>query len=505
MLAITLGVIALLPHSEAAWADTHYSYRSWCYISKDWTDGYCKNFPILVALNASFIANMSADGKDIRFYAIDNTTQYYYEIESINGTNATIWVNITNVYDTDDTPFWIYYNYSASTPSSSPANVWSYGYNAVYHMNTTGEDTSVYDSTGHGYGSITKYCAPATNTTIQGINISTGNCTYYDGSDDGHSCGDVNEFGTADFTIELIWLPCQAPDENVRRLLGKYNGVGYSLVYTTTSSRYLYWEMWDGADGPLTASGSSKWFNKPVYINVHRIGNYGLLVVDNAQCYKTVNDAAGLGTLNSADAFSLGCHLPGPDFLLRQDIEEVRVSSIQRNETWCNTTYYSINNVSSFLFIGNRQDQPIVTYNEIASYDVGTLYPSNTSTIYPCDARVNITVNMSNGTTFNFTLYSKLLNDTFFHQVFNLTNVTANTTIIYYFDTFANATVQWYFNITSYRNGSITNISNTYYFYTQSSCPSSSTATAVGGAIGIIGLIGLFGWILSKRKKQRRY
>ena len=117
LIFITL-IIPVIPIVSSAdtWWNGGWDFRKLITIDPSKVSGSSDliNFPVLVKFtgDADIGAVCQTDIDDLRFVSIDNTTEYYFEIENYSITDSklygNIWVNITSVSHNIDTRFWFF-------------------------------------------------------------------------------------------------------------------------------------------------------------------------------------------------------------------------------------------------------------------------------------------------------------------------------------------------------------------------------------------------------------
>jgi hypothetical protein len=116
--------------------------------STDLTD-----FPVLISdsnLSDEVYAGLETDGKDLRITTDSaGTTEIPFEIVSLNTSikKCEIWVKIPTLSYNSNTSIYIWYGNSSATAYAitdtyGSQNVWTSGYQAVYHLNANGNDSS---------------------------------------------------------------------------------------------------------------------------------------------------------------------------------------------------------------------------------------------------------------------------------------------------------------------------------------------------------------------------
>src|SRR3989339_1812609 len=141
---ITLGVTQTAPvEVDAAgerWFNDSWHFRKEITIdATKVSSGPHTNFPVLVNLtsDASLATNAQADGDDILFTSSGGATQLSHEIEKYGSSTGALvaWVKVPSLPSSTDTVFFMYYGNAAAASQQDATNVWSNGYEAVYHVN----------------------------------------------------------------------------------------------------------------------------------------------------------------------------------------------------------------------------------------------------------------------------------------------------------------------------------------------------------------------------------
>jgi len=130
------------------WWNTSWNYFNKLTIDSSYILTSLQNFPLLVVVNKT-VGALCDGGDSIRFLSLDNTTEFFYEIESnwsLTG-DSFVWVNISEqISSTSDYSFLMYYGNADATDNQSPTDVWDSNYIMVQHLNGSSATDNV-DST----------------------------------------------------------------------------------------------------------------------------------------------------------------------------------------------------------------------------------------------------------------------------------------------------------------------------------------------------------------------
>ncbi len=326
--------------------DNNWNYYQILTINSLYIDNSLINFPVLVVINSTVGAKCD-EGKSIRFLSTDNITEFYYEIEKWNSSgNSYVWVNISEAIPSDsDYTFLMYYNNSNAIDNQSASNVWDQNYMAVYHLNETSGQHN--DSTSNGYDSTT------VQVTQQGADIGQADgADEFDGSND-YVALPSNVNPISKITVEC-WL--QSHDnfyQGVWQIVSKYSAyiLGTDSGDTNRMEFIIYdtaWRygnhysvvdptVWHYFAGTYDATTT----NKYLYVD-------GNLEESDTNGVGNINNDGGPLHLAHRESDGIGSnHYDG-------EMDEVRISDIDRNSSWIKATYHTINQTSDFMVWGGE-------------------------------------------------------------------------------------------------------------------------------------------------------
>ena len=484
------------------WWDTSWERRVLISIDDTFIGDQLKNFPVLVWINSSITSFIQADGDDIRFVALDNTTLYNFEIENISATDGILcWVNISTVYMSGDgdTSFWLYYCNAGASNGQNPTGVWDGYYQAVWHMNST----ICWDSTINHYSATTTDSDPAVV-----VNGTIGNALHFDGND-GFRFGDILDIDSNVFTLEA-WILPYTVDATNRRILSKYDATGYSFNVGSSSNRNLYMELWDGANDLLPNTGITSNTNlKNGSWHYAWAKTYGSTKVGNVSFDKLFyggQTLANMGALTNAYQFAIAEQHAASNQWIGL-IDEVRVSiGICRNESWLNASFDNRNN-SAFLIWSLTETYSAPSYCTI---EVGYMF-NGTTEVNPCCINLGLNITNSMGLPVNVSFFVYDINTTnawikisTISYIFNGSYfVCVNNISIAY-----NKTYYWYGNVTNQTGmGNNTGILE----FTTDTYPCNISGGGSGysiishdneiGLLGLFGILGIIGFVLWRRRR----
>jgi len=341
---------------HVSWWDTRWDYRVLITVDQDKVEGDLTDFPMLINGIYPELKKAQDDFDDVLFVSYDHTSQFDHEIESYDEETGAItaWVKV-DLSTSEDIKFWMYYGNSDASNQENPSQVWSKGYEAVYHLSDvpTGENNDIEDSRSNNHG-----------TTFGNINENDQVTGVIDGSIDFDSAGDYIEieddtsleFGSGDYTIEA-WF--RTTNEQERYIISKYanwgGGDDWALYLSEDNNGYVYYAAHD-KDVDMVAE-TDYCDNKWHYIVVTKVGSGDTdtkLYVDGDQ--EDSDDGLNIGNSNT-DILIGGYSVGEPTGNYVGRIDEVRISTVSRNSTWIKTTYNNIKSPETFYSVGSEESQ----------------------------------------------------------------------------------------------------------------------------------------------------
>ena len=287
---------------------------------------------------------LDANRKKIAITKADGTTQLYVEIEKWDDASEEAWLWVSKsdwvVLAAKNTPLVIYYDkthtdndtYVGDTNSTPAENVWDSNFKAVYHMRNGADNQHIYDSTSNNKDG-TKGSASNPNEIAAKINS----------GQDFDAAQEYILIGSQDISSVMTIEAWAKPDGGaISRAVatiieerGTYNDWWLRLDYGKPKS--ILWESDETAIGTDPTSETALSADTYYYI-VHLADGSNLYCYINNTQYGTapVYD----GTIhNTATSGYIGKDVGGIDRYWSRQLDEIRISDINRSAAWIKATY----------------------------------------------------------------------------------------------------------------------------------------------------------------------
>jgi len=328
------------------WWNNSWEYYRTLTINPTYIDADLTNFPVLVNVSAAISAKCDS-GNSIRFLNIDNTTEYYYEIEGTwNAASYNfVWVNITSISSSADTRFLMYYGNSGASDNQSPTNVWDSGYKLVSHLNTSDSTTLIVDSTSNrNNGTKLANAEPSQATGIIGYGQN------YDGNNDNISYSNIGDT----FWGFEAWIKPAAEINSGSSIAGAIN---------IDKNRFLLYSAFGASTGLLedetfslqksTGGDTRVGITETITASWHLLSvswddNEFQIYLDGTNLTEITSGATPQQTMSDLILGNFSATYPVQDM----DVDEFRVSIVKRNDSWMKAIFHNGNQTTGFLTIG---------------------------------------------------------------------------------------------------------------------------------------------------------
>ncbi|MBA7607392.1 hypothetical protein ES703_14551 [subsurface metagenome] len=326
------------------------------------------NFPVLISRtdtdwkdtgNGGHVGQ--SDGGDIFFTSSDGTTKLDHEIEKYvpSAGSLVAWVEVDTISALTDTDIYIYYGNATVADQWDVSGTWDEGgdnnYEAVWHLNESSGDHL--DATGNGNNSTTM------QVTQQGADIGKiDGADDFDGTDDYVDFGNLLDFSSTNFTIEVWFKPDVIDQSDQNTFISKWhatsgqrefrfeidgNGPGNDTVVFSTQDATTYHDL-----GGATALTVGNWYY--AVVTVDWVGDDAYLYLNGAV------DDSEVGTWTwgmnyETSPVYIACRR-GVDQWFDGVIDEVRISTTDRSANWIATCYNNQDSPNTFYSVDAEEE-----------------------------------------------------------------------------------------------------------------------------------------------------
>lgn len=298
-----------------------------------------------------------SNGYDIEFTLNDGLTKLDHEILFYDGSAGTFmaWVRIPTLLYSVDTVIRVYYgNSQISTSQENISGVWDSSYQAVWHLEESGNGTSdeYIDSSGnanHGQGGAG--AGGATPTRV------SGRLSDYAQSFDGGdfiSMGNTLSFGESESFTYSAWV--RTTDDNAQ-MMGKADQTTWQGTWLYIEGGDFSFYMYDVDTNEINKISTvditdDEWYYLVMTYNGNEDASGINLYVNGALAGvgSTVTDT--IGSIESTDPFNLGAADDGGSDFFTGLMDECRVSDSVRSADWIATEYNNQNSPGTFYTLG---------------------------------------------------------------------------------------------------------------------------------------------------------
>jgi hypothetical protein len=347
------------------WWNTNWPYRKEITLNHSKVTGYLLNFPVLINILDSDLRDDAQNTGDDIVFTDQSNQKLNHEIEMFNDTSGKLvcWVNVTSLSSTEDTILYIYYGNPSCGNQENPQGVWDSGYVMVQHLDET--SGTVYDSTSNNYDG-TPY-----NGVLQNTEGKIAGADKFDRTDDYIETvnGINNNRGTISLWVKLNWGTYAGGATDDYGLVsywdtqaGNVPGDSYYIdngrglrIYPDAGGSNSYTLSWSAGDWHyITVTYDTTTTNQKHYED-------GVQVLSDS--YTTPPVLTSMLWIGSGKR---GTEIKS----INGTIDEVRISTLPRNNSWISTEYNNQQTPSTFYVIGieeppgaPRVSNPNPTYN----------------------------------------------------------------------------------------------------------------------------------------------
>jgi len=199
------GLFDMLGEQNPPWLLEASTYRRRLIVENTTGTEALSNVPVKVTLTKDSFDFEQTDGTDLRFYAKDQMTELYYEVERWDETGeSVIWVLVDAIAAETRDFLWMYWGGGETTTFRDSTKVWA-DYVLVLHF-----DDDLTDSSPSGYAGVaTGTISYEAGVSGKGLRLDDGEYVNYDGY-----VTDYNGQSLRAYTIEVWIKATDAPDSS---------------------------------------------------------------------------------------------------------------------------------------------------------------------------------------------------------------------------------------------------------------------------------------------------
>ena len=349
-------------YNPTTWYDSGWKNCKKIVIDHTKVSGDQTNFPVLISNISTDFSIAQISGNDFIFLNQTNQTKYNHEIESFDRSTGTLvaWVNIPYLSSSVDTTIYLYYGNPTCGNQQNVAGTWPSDYKAVWHMKDVTTST-IADSTINNFTGTKQ----STNVPIETTGR-IGKAQDFNGATNTNiSTSDVYNIGTNTFTMS-VWLKTKSTVDSGFILCNTGASIRFVFSIHTNNTVRLYTRdagtTPDNLYSPSAVVGDT-WY----HLVVIRNGSTSKMYVNGSN---VVNGAANSGSLDQPGNWRIGSGIGDASQELNATLDEIRVSSAVKSDTWITTEYNNQNSTSTFESFGQQQGSPY----GISWYDPSWLY-----------------------------------------------------------------------------------------------------------------------------------
>lgn len=337
-----------------------WGYRVSVTVQNGEVDADLTNFPVYVDLSdlpAGFHTNVKSDGCDIRVTKADGLTEVPFELVFYSSSTDTGELHFLadSLADASDTTFYIYYGNSGASCYAEDAtygaqNVWTNLYKAVYHLQQDPSGT-VLDSTANNYD-MTQAGGMTSSNLVTGV--LPGYAMDFDGTDDKLSDADQT-WPDSDNTVTVqFWnYVASANVKNSNSFVYNFAGGGNQRLasHSPYGDNVIYWDFGTCCSTSRISGSYAAYDDKWTFIHLTSNGTtQKRIFLDGVKTY--YNDSSADAPNVDGNNFQMG----GANVYEDGQIDEFRISTINRADTWISTEYNNQFDPGTFYAVGSQED-----------------------------------------------------------------------------------------------------------------------------------------------------
>ncbi|HEX2872899.1 MAG TPA: DUF2341 domain-containing protein [Polyangiaceae bacterium] len=300
--------------------------------------------PVVLTANELDYPALQLNGEDLLFVDAADQALLSFELEAfVPGGTSLAWLRFPSVPASGSASAWLYSSNPVATDAQSPAQAWSSGFAAVYHLNGNASD-----SLGASHGAITGAQTGAAQLAA-GLDFNSNDDVV-----DAGSAGGVDDLFAVGGTLTAWIRPRSWGEGNFGRIVDKASdtlaATGWALQVDggQAPNHALIFEhgfsggpgRWNGPDSSIALGA---WSHVAVVYDAASANNQPVMYVNGvAQSFTVIGTPNGARASDAPNALGIGDQVATKQRSFDGVLDEVRLERASRSAAWINAEYRSM-------------------------------------------------------------------------------------------------------------------------------------------------------------------
>ena len=300
--------------------------------------------PVVLTANELDYAALRAGGEDLLFVDAADQAPLDFELEAfVPGATSLAWLRFPSVPASGSASAWLYSSNATAADAQQPAQTWSSGFAAVYHLNGNAND-----SVGASDGAITGAQSGA-GQLASGLDFNSNDDVV-----DAGAAGGVDDLFANGGTVTAWIRPRGWGEGNFGRIVDKASdtlaATGWALQVDggQAPNHALIFEhgfsggpgRWNGPDSSIALG---VWSHVAVVYHGSSPSNQPVMYVNGAaQALTVIGTPSGTRGSDAPNALGIGDQVATKQRSFDGVLDEVRLQRASRNAAWINAEYRSM-------------------------------------------------------------------------------------------------------------------------------------------------------------------
>ena len=362
--------------AASSWYNSAWSKRVNIIVDNAQVPTSVTDFPVyvnLANLPDAFFSGVQTDGDDIRVTSANGVAELPFELVAIDTVSKTGELHFkANLSSTTDSGFYIYYGNGVTSGYTATStygrnNVWTNGYEAVYHLGTS-PAANMIDSTSNGRD-LTPQGGMGIGNSVSAV---LGNGVDFDGVND--YLRNTTFAWTANPVTVTAWNNVATAEQSPVNMFGfTASGNERNATHAPYSDSIVYWDYGTccTAPGRLTTSYASS-LNKWTHVGLVSAGGAGAFM----GIYLDGSLAASAGSSDDPNVtltgFAIGAQSSAGGAHHNGRVDEFRIASVARTGGWIATERNNQASTTSFYVISAEELKFIRSFTDTNATTLGS-------------------------------------------------------------------------------------------------------------------------------------